>query len=126
MEAKRLKVRMLLGRWGSWTVQMDRLRREQDYARRWLEEEGGELPHELLRHIEGEMEELARLRNALSGQIALLSAEEQRVLVLRYEQNLNWLQVGLRMNYDARSVRRLEQRAVDELSQWIEGQNISK
>lgn len=116
MNTKREKVRMMLGQWGSWTVLLDRLRREQKAARAWAEAEGGDAPRELLSKIDSEIDNLIRLRNSLSGLVQALPAQEQQILILRYEQNLSWVQIGIRLNYDERSVRRQETRAVDQIA----------
>lgn len=116
MKAKRAQVRMLLGKWGGWTLLLKRLRREQRAARDWLREEDGEPARQLLGHINREIADLLRLRQTLTALVNALPMEEQQVLMYRYESNLNWLQISIKMNYDERSVRRIETRAVDKIA----------
>ena len=115
----RARVRMLLGKWGGWTVLMERLRREQAAARAWAEQEPGPLPCELLSKIDGEIDDLARLRTVLGALIAELSFEEQQILLLRYEEGMSWIRIAFRLNYDERSVRRLETQAVDKIARGL-------
>lgn len=121
MKEKRARVRMLLGRWGGWTLLLARLRREQRAARDWLREEDSPPARELLGHIDREIADLLRLRETLTALVNGLTMDEQRVLMLRYETGLNWLQISLKMNYDERSVRRIETRAVDAIASALEG-----
>lgn len=120
MREKRAQVRMLLGKWGGWTLLLGRLRREQRAARAWLHQQQCEPARQLLGHIEDEIADLMRLRKTLGALVGDLPMEAQRVLLLRYEKNLSWLQISIQMNYDERSVRRIETRAVDRLAAALE------
>ena len=66
--------------------------------------------------IDREIAQLVQLRGLLSARILELPADEQRVLILRYERNWSWTKIALRMYCDERTARRLEEHAVDALA----------
>lgn len=122
-ETQRSRVRMLLGQWGGWMVLLGRLERELSAARNWIAraEDADMLRNarELEAQILGEIESLLRMRGSVACLMERLSAEQQQVLILRYEKKLSWVQIGMRMNYDERSVRRFELQAVDAIAEGI-------
>ena len=115
----RERVRLLLGQWGGWMLLLERLRREQAAARAWAAQEEAAAPRELLSKIDREIDDLMRLRAAMGDLVRRLSIQEQQILLMRYEENLNWVQIGRRFSYDERSVRRLEARAVDKIGRGL-------
>lgn len=116
----RRRARMLLGKWGGWMVMLERLEREKLAARAWMQREDGDLPLCLAAQIDREITDLVRLRCCVGQLVAALPAEEQQVLLLRYESGWNWTKIALKLSYDERTVRRLEERAVDELDKHID------
>ncbi len=97
----------------------DRLRREKAAAQRLVQEDGDSRAHDLLRDIEAEMDQLINQRATISALVARLPAEEQKALICRYEYKLTWIQIGLRLFYEERAVRRFETRAVDRIAGWL-------
>lgn len=111
----RAEMREKLKIWGCWTVMLGRLRREQAAVKRWLDEDGGEKAQALLKKIDAEIDQLISQRIAMTELVMQLPADEQRVLLLRYESGYTYLQIGRRIYYDERSVRRIESSAVDSI-----------
>ena len=117
--AERVYVRELLAKWGNWKVMYDRLRREKTVAQQLVQRDDDSCAHDLLRDIKSEMDQLIKQRAAISALVARLPAEEQQVLIYRYEYELNAVQIGLRLFYDERTVRRFEACAVDRIAGWL-------
>lgn len=97
----------------------DRLRREKAVVQQLVQEDGDSRAHDLLRAIETEMDQLINQRATISALVARLPVEEQQVLIYRYEYKLTWIQIGLRLFYEERAVRRFETRAVDSIAGWL-------
>jgi len=123
-DSRRSRARMLLGQWGGWMALLRRLERELKAAREWIAraEDGAMLQNarKLEGQVLGEIEQLLRMRGSVACLMERLSAEQQLVLILRYERRLSWVQIGIRMHYDERTVRRLEERAVDIIAEAVE------
>lgn len=97
----------------------DRLRREKTVAQQLVQRDDDSCARDLLRDIKSEMDQLIKQRAAISALVARLPAEEQQVLIYRYEYELNAVQIGLRLFYDERTVRRFEACAVDRIAEWL-------
>lgn len=122
-ETQRSRARMILGQWGGWMVLLGRLERELSAARGWIARAEDE---DMLRNartleaqILAEIGDLLRMRGSVACLLERLDAAQQQVLILRYEKKLSWVQIGIRMNYDERTVRRLEEKAVDIISEGL-------
>ena len=122
-ETQRSRVRMLLGQWGGWMVLLSRLERELAAARAWIARaEDADIlrnARALEAQVLEEIETLLRMRGSIACLMERLSAEQQQILILRYEKKLSWVQIGIRTNYDERTVRRLEAQAVDIISERV-------
>lgn len=117
---KRTHARELLKKWGNWPVMMEHLLRERSKAQACLGEDSGALGNSLLAEIDANIEALISTRNVIAKLVAQLPFEEFQVLILRYEKNMTWVQIGKRLSYDERTVRRYEVHAADTIAGWLE------
>ena len=127
-KSRRSRIRMLLGQWGGWMVLLERLERELSAARQWIARAEDAALLQTARALETqileEIETLLRMRGSISCLLQKLSASQQQVILLRYEKKLSWMQIALRLNFDERTVRRLEERAADALAASVLAQEL--
>jgi len=116
----RADIRDRLSNWGCWPEILKRLLRDKEVAKKWLDEDGGEKARELLKEIDTEIDLLLAQRATMSKLVAQLPGDEQHILVLHYEQKCSWVQIGMRLNCDERTARRIETRAVDRIAKLMD------
>jgi len=66
-------------------------------------------------YLEEKLEKETRIYKAMDEAVSSLSAQEQRVLSLRYREEKNFQEIAKRTNYSKRGVENIAERAVDKL-----------
>lgn len=69
--------------------------------------------------INAEIEDVLRLRNTMQAVISKLTPVQERVIMARYKDGGSWQYIAIKMNYDEKSVRRIETQAVDYIAKCI-------
>ena len=67
--------------------------------------------------INAEITEALRIRNMVEGFMRSLTPIQEKIVCYRYQDGYSWQFIGLKMAYDERSVRRIEEQAVDKLAE---------
>lgn len=96
---------------GARTDLSDVVARVMDEERRYTEQ---------AQRIAREIDDAMRLRNCIEDCIARLSPAQESVLTWRYIDRRSWTFIAYKLNYDERSVRRIEAGALDAISAMIE------
>lgn len=70
--------------------------------------------------IDAEIIDAMRLRNCIEDCVSQLPPVQEKIVGYRYIDERSWQFIAMKMNYDERSVRRIEAQAVDAISRMIE------
>lgn len=142
----RSATRRALWRWASTTKTIERLERERDYFRKMADDArcmlkaqqltgmpgGGKLPDlsdviaqversanmyvQQSERINSEIAAAMELRNEIQSCIIKLDPIQQKIIAYRYQDGYTWRFIGIKINYDEKSARRIEARAVDQIA----------
>lgn len=145
--SSRSAARRMLWKWASTKATIERLERERHYFKTRMDEAGDVLKAQQLsgmpgsgrisdlsdimaqieasanmyaaqsERINAEIAETLQIRNMVEGFIKSLTPIQEKIVCYRYQDGYSWQFIGLKMAYDERSVRRIEEQAVDKLAE---------
>ncbi len=70
--------------------------------------------------INAEIDDAMRLRNCIAECVAELPPLQEKVITYRYVDDHSWRYIAMKLTYDERHVRRIEESAVDAIGRMIE------